>query len=412
MKQTTTWQGNSKRHKNTAFFLFVFLGMLSAFGPFVTDMYLPSLPAMTSYFNTGASLVQLGITSSMLGLAFGQIIFGPLSDKYGRRKPLLISMFLYLLATLACILAVSIEMFIAFRFIQGISAAGGIVISRSIATDKFKGKNLTKALAIVAAINGIAPIVAPVIGGSILQFSTWKGVFVILFILGLILTATCVYFNESLSKMKRSRVPLIKTLGLFKQVIKKRKYVFCVLQLAFAMAILFAYIAVSPFIIQEHYGYSAFAFSLFFALNAVVLGIGTSMPVRFKKAENCVSVSCFGMMFGSILTALALWFQAPLFVFEILLAALLFATGMSFTATTSLAMNEARNQAGTASALIGAAGFLFGSIVSPLVGIGNILISTGIVFIVCAFFAGIFWLFALHAGKVNEPSQMYASIEL
>ena len=116
--------------------------MLTAFGPFVTDMYLPSLPAMADYFSASASWVQLGLTFSMLGLAAGQILFGPLSDKYGRRAPLLASMMLYLLATLGCIFAPNIEFFVALRFAQGIAAAGGIVISRSIATDKFKSKNI------------------------------------------------------------------------------------------------------------------------------------------------------------------------------------------------------------------------------------------------------------------------------
>ena len=400
MQKTKTWQGSSKRRKNTAFFLFVFLGMLSAFGPLVTDMYLPSLPAMTSYFLTGPSMVQLGITFSMLGLAAGQIVFGPLSDKYGRRAPLLVSMALYLLATLACIWSPTIEIFVSLRFVQGLAAAGGIVISRSIATDKFKGENLTKALAIIAAINGIAPIAAPVIGGSILQVSTWRGIFVVLFVLGLILTGFCVHFNESLSTTKRSRVPLLKTLGLFKTVFCKRKYMYCVLQLSCAMGILFSYIAASPFIVQEHYGYSAFAFSLVFAVNAIALGVGTSMPVRFKRPETCVSYSCLGMLAGSVLTAVALWMQAPFYVFEGLLIALLFATGMSFTATTSIAMLEAKDQAGTASALIGASGFLLGSIVSPIVGLGNILVSTGLTFIVCSLLAGVGWMLAL---RVNQP---------
>ena len=345
-------------------------------------------------------MVQLGITFSMLGLAAGQIVFGPLSDKYGRRAPLLVSMALYLLATLACIWSPTIEIFVSLRFVQGLAAAGGIVISRSIATDKFKGENLTKALAIIAAINGIAPIAAPVIGGSILQVSTWRGIFVVLFVLGLILTGFCVHFNESLSTTKRSRVPLLKTLGLFKTVFCKRKYMYCVLQLSCAMGILFSYIAASPFIVQEHYGYSAFAFSLVFAVNAIALGVGTSMPVRFKRPETCVSYSCLGMLAGSVLTAVALWMQAPFYVFEGLLIALLFATGMSFTATTSIAMLEAKDQAGTASALIGASGFLLGSIVSPIVGLGNILVSTGLTFIVCSLLAGVGWMLAL---RVNQP---------
>ena len=202
-QQQKTWQGSSTKRRNSAFFLFVFLGMLTAFAPFVTDMYLPSLPAMTHYFGVSASMVQLGLTFSMLGLAIGQIIFGPLSDKFGRRLPLLASMVLYLLATAGCIFAPNIHLFIALRLMQGMAAAGGIVISRSIATDKFKGRNLATALAIVGAINGIAPVAAPVIGGSVLKVTSWRGVFGVLFVLGALVLAACIHFNESLSTKRR-----------------------------------------------------------------------------------------------------------------------------------------------------------------------------------------------------------------
>ena len=126
--------------KNSAQFIFIFLGMLTAFAPFVTDMYLPSLPSMQIFFDTSVSMVQMGLTFSMLGLTCGQLVFGPLSDKYGRRKPLIFSMVLFVISTLLCIFSPSIECFVALRFLQGIAASGGIVIARSIATDKFKGK--------------------------------------------------------------------------------------------------------------------------------------------------------------------------------------------------------------------------------------------------------------------------------
>lgn len=165
-KEEKPRRGGLIKKRNSAFFLFVFLGMLTAFGPFVTDMYLPSLPAMADYFSAGASMVQLGLTFSMLGLAAGQILFGPLSDKYGRRKPLLWAMILFLLSTVGCVFAPNIESFVLLRLVQGVAGAGGIVISRSVAADKFKGRNLAKALAVIGAINGIAPVAAPVIGGD------------------------------------------------------------------------------------------------------------------------------------------------------------------------------------------------------------------------------------------------------
>ena len=147
--------GKIMRNTNSKIFLLILLGSLTAFGPLVTDMYLPSLPSMTDYFGTQASMVQLGLTSSMIGLALGQLFFGPLSDWYGRRPPLLVAMSLFIVSTVCCIFSATIEGFIFFRLIQGIAGAGGIVVSRSIATDRFTGKELAKAMAIIGAINGI-----------------------------------------------------------------------------------------------------------------------------------------------------------------------------------------------------------------------------------------------------------------
>lgn len=150
-------------------FLIVFLGMLSAFGPFVTDMYLPTLPSMAEVFNTTPSLVQLGLATSMLGLAFGQVFFGPLSDKYGRRPILMSAMILFAVSTVISIYSPTIEFFNACRFAQGLGGAGGIVLSRSISTDCYSGRELAKILAIIGAVNGIAPVTAPVVGGLVAE---------------------------------------------------------------------------------------------------------------------------------------------------------------------------------------------------------------------------------------------------
>ena len=158
--------------KNSQLFILVFLGVLTAFGPFVTDMYLPTLPAMTGFFHTTSSQVQLGLTASMIGLAVGQLFFGPLSDKYGRRRPLIIAMCLFLLATLGCLYSRTIMQFVGWRLIQGMAGAGGIVISRSIAADKYSGRELAKMLAIIGAINGVAPVAAPIAGWPTVSVGT------------------------------------------------------------------------------------------------------------------------------------------------------------------------------------------------------------------------------------------------
>lgn len=372
------------QRENSRIFLLVLLGMLSAFGPFVTDMYLPSLPAMGDYFSTSSSMVQLGLTTSMIGLAVGQIFFGPLSDRYGRRMPLLVAMWLFIASTLCCLFSTSIEMFVAFRLIQGVAGAGGIVISRSVATDRYSGRELAKMLAVIGAINGVAPVAAPIVGGVLTEPIGWKGIFAVLLGLGVILLAGCYRFRESLPKEQRLASKWNDTFRSFKVVLQDRQYVFYVLQMAFAQGVLFSYIASSPFILQQHYGFSAFTFSLCFAVNAVAIGVAAALSVKFRRPVSCTLTGCIGMLVAAVGECVALMMGCGFWVYELLLLVLLFMMGLTFTSTTTLAMERQRENAGTASALLGAVCFAFGGIVSPLVGIGNILTSTGIIFVISA----------------------------
>ena len=164
---------------NTAYLVFV-LGILSAFGPFVIDMYLPALPEMTQVFDCSTASVQLGLTFCMVGLAVGQLFLGPMSDKYGRKSVLYLSLLLYIAATFLCCLSESIEFFTFARFLQGLGGSGAIVYSRSCPTDLYSGRQLAKMIAIVGAVNGIAPVAAPVIGGLLRKFIGWRGIFLCL----------------------------------------------------------------------------------------------------------------------------------------------------------------------------------------------------------------------------------------
>jgi DHA1 family bicyclomycin/chloramphenicol resistance-like MFS transporter len=380
-------------------FLLVLLGMLTAFGPFVTDMYVPSLPVMVDYFHTSISLVQLGLTTSMLGLAIGQLIFGPLSDKYGRRPPLLVAMIAFVVSSFAIIFSPTIEIFVILRFFQGFSGAGGIVISRSVATDNFEGRELLKMLAIIGAINGIAPIAAPVIGGTLVSSVGWRGIFIVLLVLGVLLLAGSKYMRESLPVERRNKASLLATFKLFGVVVKNRKFMLYVLQQGGAMAILFGNIGSSPFIVQDHYHFSPLIYSLSFAINGLALGLGSGLSVKFKKATTCVKVSCMGMLTFSALEAVVLFADLGFWAYEAVLCLLLFFMGFTFTAATTLALESERAEAGTASAIFGAVGFLAGGIVSPLVGFGNMLHSTAIVFLCGAILSTLFAATAMRGDK-------------
>ena len=376
--------GKIMRNTNSKIFLLILLGSLTAFGPLVTDMYLPSLPSMADYFGTQASMVQLGLTSSMIGLALGQLFFGPLSDWYGRRPPLLVAMSLFIVSTVCCIFSATIEGFIFFRLIQGIAGAGGIVVSRSIATDRFTGKELAKAMAIIGAINGIAPVASPVLGGFLTDSIGWKGIFIVLLLLGVLLLFSNLHFKESLSVDNRKRGNLKSLVSSFGIVLKNRRYVYYVLQMGFAMGVLFANISSSPFIVQQHYGFSAFEFSLFFGINALAIGLAAGLSVKFKNPEHAMFLGSVGMTMMSAVEFVILSNEYHFAVYEAVLFVLLFSMGLTFTASTTLAMDCERANSGTASALFGAAGFAFGGIVSPLVGLGDILSTTGLIFYVCS----------------------------
>ena len=382
--------------ENSQLFILVFLGVLTAFGPFVTDMYLPTLPAMTEYFGTTSSQVQLGLTASMIGLAVGQLFFGPLSDKYGRRLPLIIAMLLFLLATIGCLISSTIMQFVGWRVVQGVAGAGGIVISRSIAADKYSGRELAKMLGIIGAINGVAPIAAPIAGGGMAESLGWQGIFWTLFCLGIILLLGSFHFKESLSEERRGSTCWKDVYNGFIAVIHNRRYLCYIFQFGFAQGVIFANIASAPFIMQQHYGFSPLMFSVFFGVNAIAIVISATYASRFAHPEKALYRGSLGMVIVSFFLMIALCLDCNFWIYEILLIGLLSMIGLTFTSSNTLALDCERSNAGIASALLGALGFAFGGIVSPIVGLGNIMVTTGITFFIGSVFSLSFTYMALH----------------
>lgn len=388
------YQDITKGKNVSLVFLIITLGSLSAFGPFVTDLYLPALPLLADYFHTSASLAQLSLSLSMLGLAIGQLIVGPLSDKYGRKGPLLISMWIFIIATIACLFSWNIYVFVILRLIQGMAGSGGIVLSKSIPADLFSGKELAKYLAIISAINGIAPVISPVLGGLLLEFTDWRGIFMVLLGLGIVILIMSYNLDESLSVEKRTNKSTFSTFISLGKVFRNPTYVYNTLTLMAAAVVLFSYIASSPFIIQEHYGFSPLVFSLCFSLNSIGIVLGSALSIRFKQTKNSVLTGSSGLVVFSLATAFCLFQDMPFVYFEACLMVMMIFLGLILPSSTALALDSERENAGAASAGIGALIFLAGSICTPLVGIGNFMHSTAICIMSGAILAGLFCLLA------------------
>ncbi|WP_322923814.1 multidrug effflux MFS transporter [Paenibacillus campi] len=351
------------------------LGSLSAFAPLSIDMYLPALPTLADHLHTNASLAQLSLTACLLGLAFGQLVVGPLSDVKGRRMPLLISLVLYAISSLLCALTDNIWVLILLRFIQGVTGAAGIVISRAIVRDLYSGNELTRFFSLLMLINGVAPIAAPVIGGLLLKVVPWQGVFVVLAAIGAIMLVS-VWFGlpETLPADRKATGGLSTTLRTFARLIGDRSFIGFALSQAFVMAAMFAYIAGSPFVIQDIFGVSAQGFSLFFALNGFGIILFSQLAGRLSRrfGEYRLLKLSLGIAFSASLALLIIAMAGGgLFAIASMLFLIVACVGSGGAMSTSLAMQNQGNSAGSASALLGLLPLTLGALASPLVGLGS-----------------------------------------
>ena len=376
---------------NSKLFLVLLLGVLSAFGPFVVDLYLPSLPQLASFFETSASMTQLTLTTAMIGLAVGQLLLGPLSDKFGRKKPLIISLVIYIISTVLIVFSPNIETMIVLRVIQGLSSAGSVVISRAIATDLYRGREMTRFFGLLMTINGIAPIISPILGSLLLEYISWKGVFVFLALIGVVVLFFCFRLKESLSVENRLQGSIFATFSTFGVIIKNRLFMSYVGIESFLLGAMFAYIAASPFILQSFYGLSAFIFSLCFGANGAALVIGANIGGKLPNRQ-ALAIGVLAFVVAALYTIAVLIIQPYWLFVEIGFFAMLLLMGITFPAISTLAMESERQYAGSASALLGFAPFFLGGIISPLVGIGNIFYSTALVILACGILAlAIYW---------------------
>jgi DHA1 family bicyclomycin/chloramphenicol resistance-like MFS transporter len=365
----------TSKNNQHVFRLALLLGLFSTLGPFTIDMYLPAFPEIVKQFGTTASLVQLSLTACLLGLGIGQLVMGSLSDVYGRRNPLLISMAVYLVASLACAFSPNIGVLIAFRFIQGFAASAGIVISRAIARDLYSGHELTKFFSLLLLVGNLGPLVAPVTGSGILSFTTWVGVFIALSLLGLyLLIMTKWQLQETLPADRRRPSNFMEQLRNYGSLLRDRQFVGYMLAQGIMIAGVFAYVSGTPFIYQNIYGASPTVFALLFGSNGISLIIGSQVVGRMSHRVSEHAFLLFGLwlaILASVTVLVVAIVHGPLFALVIPLFFFVAAIGITSTAAFPLAMESQGHMAGSAAALLGVIPFLLGAVVSPLVGIAG-----------------------------------------
>ncbi|MFJ3266896.1 multidrug effflux MFS transporter [Serratia liquefaciens] len=351
------------------------LGLLASLGPLCIDLYLPALPEMAGELNTSTATAQLSLTAGLLGLGVGQLIFGPYSDKLGRMRPLLVSLTLLLFASLWCALAPNIDQLLIARLLQGLAGAGGAVISRAIARDLYSGHELTRFFALLMLVNGLAPIVAPVLGGAMLQFMDWRGIFGVLAgIAVLLFTLASLKLSESLPAERRSQGGILAMLQSLGGLLTQRQFMGLCLTQGFVMAGMFAYIGASPFVLQQIYGLSPQMFSLCFAINGVGLIISAQISSRLSIHWGERKVLKGGLTLAaisSLLLLLAASLHAPLVLLLVPLFFSVAVIGIVGPTASSLAMQSQGDKAGSASALIGVSMFALGACSVPLTGLGG-----------------------------------------
>lgn len=358
------------------FRLLVALGMLSAFGPLSIDMYLPALPTMSRDLHASASLVQLTLTATLLGLALGQIVGGPVSDRRGRRSVLLVGLVIFFVASALCAVAPDAGTLVVFRLLQGLAGAVSLVVARAIVRDLWVGEEMSRVFSRMFLVTGIAPVLAPIIGAQILRFTSWRGTFVLLAGIGLaILVFVALVVPETLRPELRTGHGVLDDLRTFRRILGDRVFAGYSLATGFAYGALFAYIAGSPFVIQDVYGASPTVFSLVFALNAVGLVIGSQLSARLVGKVSMrrllvvslvtTCVGAFAVLAGSGLWRLGLAALVPALFVTIT------SLGLVGPNASALALADYGANAGSASALMGVLQFAVGALTSPLVGVAG-----------------------------------------
>ncbi len=354
--------------------IIVILGALTAFGPMAIDIYLPAFPVLTSHFRASEPEIQLTLTACLAGLAVGQVLAGPVSDALGRRRPLLAGVAAFAIASALCAVAPSVPALTGLRFVQGLGGAAGVVIARAVVRDLYEGVALARAFSLLMLVNGLAPMLAPLLGSEVLRYTSWTGLFWVLTGYGLVLLlAVGAGLRETLPAERRRRGGLGDSVRAFGTLSRDRAFLGYALAGGLGFAAMFAYISGSSFVTQEIYGVSPRVFGIIFGVNAlgIVLAsqlngllVGRFTPRTLLSAALVVNlVGAAGVLAVAVAPVHGIfWLLPPLFL-------VVSSIGAITPNTAALALGAHPEVAGTASALLGLLQFVFGAAAAPLVGL-------------------------------------------
>jgi DHA1 family bicyclomycin/chloramphenicol resistance-like MFS transporter len=356
--------------------LVVVLGAVNAIGPLSIDMYLPAFPDIAASLDTSAAQVQLTLTACVAGLALGQLVVGPLSDRYGRRLPLIAAMAVYTGASVLCAVAPSATVLMGLRFLQGLAGAGGVVIARAVVRDLHSGAEAVRLFSSLMLVTGLAPILAPLAGAQVLVVTSWRGIFSVLAVLSALLALlVALGLRETLPSERRSDQGLRRTLAIMHALLRDRWFVGHALAGGLGFGALFAYIAGSSFVLQGIYGVSPQLYSVLFAMNGLGLIAGSQVNARLVGRFGPGTLLRAGLLSiaASAGVLLAVVLVGGLGVWAVLLPMFVIVSSLSFVLpnSTALALADHAEVAGTASALLGVGQFLIGALVAPVVGAGG-----------------------------------------
>jgi DHA1 family bicyclomycin/chloramphenicol resistance-like MFS transporter len=385
------------------------LGALGAFAPLSIDLYLPALPDLTRDLDARASEGQLTLTACLAGLALGQLAFGPLSDRLGRRRPLLVGLAGYCVASLACAAAPSVYALTALRLVQGLAGAAGLVISRAVVRDLRTGAAAARLFSALMLVTGVAPIVAPVIGAQLLHVTSWRGLFVVLALVGgAVLVASAVGLEETLPRERRGGGGLAVTGRTFRDLVCDRLFLGYALVLGFTFGQMFAYIAGSPFVLQDIYGVSPQAYGAVFAANAVGLvalsQLNGLLVGRISPRRMLAAGLALGALSSLCLFALVIHGGVGLAGILPCLFGVVASLGLVTPNASALALAGYPHVAGSASALLGVLQFLVGAIVAPLAGVAGAESALPMAIVMVALGGGAIAALALARSAAHAPS--------